>query len=151
MRPPWQERGPAQSACAARYRPDLRAGSAAPKDVPKSRGGCSLRSLEEIADELRAVRCEYALGMKLDAFDGQRSVAHTHDFTLRGARSHLEHRRDAAGFGDQRVIPAGFEVLAHAGIQPLAIVRHGGNLAVHQAGRSEEHTSELQSHVNLVC
>src|SRR5260370_8462452 len=34
-----------------------------------------------------------------------------------------------------------------AGVQPLAWSRRRGQLL----GRSEEHTSELQSHLNLVC
>src|SRR4051812_49474553 len=39
--------------------------------------------------------------------------------------------------------------------RPLALVHHLGDLRVgrhaEQCERSEEHTSELQSHVNLVC
>src|SRR5690242_3030533 len=33
----------------------------------------------------------------------------------------------------------------------VALVCSGGNITVGQLARSEEHTSELQSHVNLVC
>src|SRR5690242_21502429 len=36
--------------------------------------------------------------------------------------------------------------------QPVDRGEHAGRVAVHQRqARSEEHTSELQSHVNLVC
>src|ERR1700732_4397243 len=106
-------------------RPALRSRSVAPADVPTSGAKCSL---EKVADEVRTVGREYAFGMKLDAFDGQRSVAHAHDFAFRGARGHLEHGWDAVRLRDQRVITARLEWLAHAGVQPFAVMRDGRDL-----------------------
>src|SRR6202012_3335588 len=86
---------------------------------------------QEIAHELGTVRCQYAFRMKLHALDVQRSMAYTHDLTLRCARSDFQHGGNAGGLRDQRVISASLEILRHACIQPLAVMDHRRDLAMH--------------------
>ena len=78
--------------------------------------------VQEIAEQLRPIGGEDALGMKLHAFDHQGVMAGTHDFIFVGARTDFEHLRHGRVFSDQRVIAADFTVLRQTGEQCAPVV-----------------------------
>src|SRR5690242_21360352 len=65
-------------------------------------------------------------------------------------RSHARERLRGAGRQDQHVRPPAADAAPRLRLRPddESCVREGQR---HARVRSEEHTSELQSHVNLVC
>src|SRR6266480_7120882 len=77
----------------------------------------------------------------------ERARARPGDFLKGPSRGHRErHRRVADGV---LVVPGDLE-RGRVG-EPLAARARGQGAQQHLDRRSEEHTSELQSHVNLVC
>src|SRR3954452_13208224 len=85
--------------------------------------------IQEVAQQLLAVRREHRLGVELDAVGRQLAMAHRHEDAAAARR--LDQARGQVRIDDQRVVAADHERVGEAGEEPVAVVLDLRRLAVH--------------------
>src|SRR3712207_7862753 len=87
--------------------------------------------------------------------DDERAITHSRRHSFRRATSHVPDGEDfrSCRLQEQRLATAAFSMLGEARVTPCVFAGDDEPLLVEadQTGRSEEHTSELQSRQYLVC
>ena len=109
-------------------------------------GGISGLHGQEVADHLAAAFSEHAFGMKLDAFDGQRTMAQAHENgcaagvgRVRGGQEFVRQR----GFiDDERVVAGAGERGGQSGEDAMAVVGDRAGFAVHEFGCTDDLAAE---------